>query len=402
MNKTAILLFSFIGISHFLSAASSVDIDSLVSMISANNGSFTQEQASNAAIIQSMKTENNLPDPEVDFSHVWKQKGAGTKYDFGVSQSFDWPGTYSARKKAVRTTALAMDYKSLQNLCDLRLQIKQTLLEAINSHRKISLYGEALATVDSLIRIVERNVEKREVSVLDANRLRIERIGFATKYNEASVAYNDACNRLVEFNGGKPCEDILKLMERKEFSMSLRPLSEYLEECAVFDPRLSYNSMMSQAYADQAKAVRSSTLPGFSVGYKHVYELGDRFNGFSVAMSLPIVSGKGKRKAKEMEAEAFRLESELGDIEVNSRIVNEHSRAGVLKKQIDEYSAIFDKEDHIRLLNRAFEARQLRIADYLSDLIYFTDAKSDFYDLEYQYALQLASLDRFEWLAEGK
>ena len=103
-----------------------------------------------------------------------------------------------------------------------------------------------------------------------------------------------------------------------------------------------------------------------------------------------------------MEAEAFRLESELGDIEVNSRIVNDHSRAGVLKKQIDEYSAIFDKEDHIRLLNRAFEARQLRIADYLSDLIYFTNAKSDFYDLEYQYALQLASLNRFEWLAEGK
>ena len=73
MNKSAILLFSFIGIGHFLSAASSVDIDSLVSLISANNGSFTQEQASNAAIIQSMKTENNLPDPEVDFSHTQRK-----------------------------------------------------------------------------------------------------------------------------------------------------------------------------------------------------------------------------------------------------------------------------------------------------------------------------------------
>lgn len=383
--------------SNQIYASNPSNLEALVTKIASNNGRYATEQASNAAQIQSMRTENNLSDPEVEFSHVWGQKAIGNKYDIGISQSFEWPGVYSARDKAVQFTSAALDYLSLQNLCELRLKIKQTMIDAINARKKIELYGEALATIDSLTKIVERNVQKKEVSILDANRLKIERIVFVNKYDEATMSYSDACNTLVELNSGAKCDEVLAMLTDFPEQSILRPLEAYKEENNKFNPQYSYQSSMKDAYLAQAKAIKRSALPGFSLGYTHEYEMGERFNGFSVSMTLPFLSSKGKRKAKEMEAEAFKMESEQNDISTDSRIYGDFSKAKLLSRQIGDYADIFNKQDHIKLLNKAFEARQITITDYLSDLIYFTQAKSDYYDLEYQYHLQLASLDRYSW-----
>ncbi len=380
------------------SASGPIDIDELVDKIVANNGIHDAQVAANAAQIQAIKTENNLSDPEVEFTHLWGQKGIGNKYDIGISQRFDWPGVYSARNKAAQSTARALDYLALQNVSDLRLRVKQTMIDAISARKKIDLYGEVLVTIDSLSRIVERNVKNREVSILDANRLKIERIAFASKYDEATMAYDEACSTLTGLNGGIQCPEILLQLTEYPGQTILRPLQAYQAESDRLNPQKNYQSSMYNAYMDQAKAIRRGSLPGFSIGYNHEYEMGERFNGFSVSMTLPFLSNKGKSKARELETKAFTLQSVQNDIATYSRIAVDYSKASLLSKQIGDYSEIFDEQNHIQLLNKAFEARQLTILSYLTDLIYFTEAKSNYLDLEYEYQLLMASLDRFAWL----
>ena len=66
-----------------------------------------------------------------------------------------------------------------------------------------------------------------------------------------------------------------------------------------------------------------------------------------------------------------------------------------LIKEIREYSSIIEAEDNLRLLNKAFEARHISVLDYISDLIYFTDATCEYLDLNHAYRLKLASLERY-------
>lgn len=55
--------------------------------------------------------EKILEAPEVEFSRVWNTESGGeNKWSLSVSQSFDWPGVYAARREATRSSRSAMHF----------------------------------------------------------------------------------------------------------------------------------------------------------------------------------------------------------------------------------------------------------------------------------------------------
>ena len=56
---------------------------------------------------------------------------------------------------------------------------------------------------------------------------------------------------------------------------------------------------------------------------------------------------------------------------------------------------MIENEDNIRLLDRAFDARHISLLDYISDLIYFTEAAGNYIDLKLERLIIVASLDRY-------
>ncbi|MDE6323668.1 MAG: TolC family protein, partial [Paramuribaculum sp.] len=373
-------------------------LDIMAKSIVENNGAYQLELAKAEADILDKKIANNLEDPEISVSHVWGAEGIGNKFGIEVSQSFDWPGVYSARSEAVAKNSLALKHLAEANRIELILQAKCLLIDLSNAAMKRNAYRNALKVIDSLSVIVAKDVERKEVSILDGNKLKIERISISRKYNDAVNVFNDAYVQLIELNGGKARPDIVEYADREFTLPSLRSLDDYLLESANANPEMSYRAQLSKLNLANEKVAKLESLPGFSVGLRHELEQGDRFNGFSVSMSLPFLSSRGKKKAAKAQTVASELETDRISVSTRARITGDYNSAKQLMQEISEYKLIIEAEDNLRLLNRAFEARHISVLDYISDLVYFTDATCEYLDLNHAYRLKLASLERYSLL----
>lgn len=396
--RKELILTSLSAFSLFTLSAQS--LDNMALSIGRNNKAYNASVALNKAEQKTLLSEANLSDPEVDVSHVWGANGIGNKFDFTISQSFDWPGLYKAKRNAANADLQVMEYEELNNLSDLIFEIKQTMIAAITAHNKMSLYRDALTELDSLSLIVEKNVQKKEVSVLDGNKLKIERIALNRKYKQSVTDYNLAYNQLCEMNGGKSCEEFFGHISEFSCSESLKPLNDYIEESNLYNPQQLLMEASVKAAQAKTKVSKMNSYPGFSVGYNYQKEMGDQFNGVTFSMSLPVFSNRNKSAAAKLNEQAVILASEQRENAEQTRINASYVKAESLLSEITEYSAILDSEDNLLTLRKAFEARYISLLDYLNELIYFTDAKVQYIDLRHDLRVEIASLDRFNWLRE--
>jgi len=372
------------------------NLDAIAVKILDNNPEIKAFSVQNTATLQNMRTENNLPPTDVNFSHLWGHKGIGNKTAIEISQGFDWPGAYGARSEARKATASALELLSQQRRSELMLEIRQQLLILWSLRHKKKVYERAVAKVDSLSRIVERGVEKREVSILDGNKLKIERIALARKLAESIDSYHEAYGLLQRLNGEKPLSDVVSDLENCTINLSLKPLETYYERCEANNPDNAYRQQLTIASRARARAIRLSSYPGFSVGLTHELEMDERYTGFSIGLTLPIFSNRGRAEAARLNTMAIESETEVTNIAVRARIHSDYIRAEKIRDEINQYSAVIESEDNLRLLDKAFNARHISIMDYISDLIYFTDATVNYIDLHQEYYLLVASLERYD------
>ena len=146
----------------------------IVHHVASNNPSLAVSIAQGDAEIISMKSENNLPDPEIGFEHKWGKEG--TKWGVGVSQGFEWPGIYSSRKKAIDNASLAIEWLNKANYLEKLVEIKLLLIDIINVRKQLTLVKQLDQQMDSLISKYEKGKSLGEVSILDINKLNIEKI----------------------------------------------------------------------------------------------------------------------------------------------------------------------------------------------------------------------------------
>ena len=173
---------------------------------------------------------------------------------------------------------------------------------------------------------------------------------------------------------------------------------DYVEMIKQNDPMLGYNSFMTKSQASTAKAAKFKNLPGFSLGYLHVNELGTHFNGFKRGLSLPLFSNRNKVAASK--ALLRSLENEETSVEVAklSEMYSDRAKVLMLHKEINEYRPVFEDSNNIALLKKALDGGEISLLTYLQEVNYFLSAQREYMDIVYQYHYSLARLNRYELL----
>ena len=168
---------------------------SIVDNIAINNKEVTAAIAQDASVNASLSINNRLPAPELSFGHLWGQRGIGNKWNVEVSQSFDWPGMYSARREANRYQSLASEASVAKSIYDARCNTAHALISAIYYDKLTQLYSSNLSRVDSLLDLYNRGYKMGEISILDVNKLKIDRIaanGWRVPHDVVPAAYMGA------------------------------------------------------------------------------------------------------------------------------------------------------------------------------------------------------------------
>ena len=393
MNR--LLLFILTIYFPLLSIAQTKDkFSDIVSEIEANNLVVSVSKQSINSEKADLSTINNLSDPEIEFSHQWGQKGIGNKWGIGISQSFEWPGVYQSRKKRISSEQMALEQIHRETIRKIRFEIRCSLIDIAYYKQLISITQSQMNRIDSLYSLYLKGASLGEISKLDINKLKIERIITSRQLNEAENAFKECVTKIVELNGGKDCSDIVSNIS--DFpNDELLSMDYYKSKSLLDDPTTAYRSHLSDAIKYQEQELKRSNIPGFSVGYNHDYELGEHFNGVSIGLTLPLFSNRHKTAA--IEQRKLLLESEQIEAEnsLKSTIETAYDQVLNLDREIGQYNSVLKDSDNVRLLDIALNSGHITLIEYLLEINYFIDAHKQLLEINRQRAINMSKLTQW-------
>ena len=367
----------------------SPDFQTIISSVIANNPDLASQAESARAAGLSLGAENNLQDPEVEFDRAWGTTAdTGNKWGLSVSQSFEWPGVYAARNKAARAGRSALQREHEAKVLDKELETRLLLLDIVNANKQVDALTRISANMDSLIALTDRMYASGNAAILDVRKLQFERFNLSVQLDDALNEVSRLSADLAALNGGEAIDTEGLRQYPGQIFLSER---EYLEAA---DPTLLAMTEAAEASRLTARAEGMKRFPGFSVGYVHETEGDENFNGFSVGLTLPVFSTRNNKKAAEAEALARSYELDGLRLARRSAIISDVRSAVKMKRQIDAYHEIFEKDDYLALLERAYRGGQMSQHVYLGEVNDYLRLCMDHLAMLLNYHRTLATLNR--------
>ena len=345
------------------------------------------------------EADNSLAGPEADFDYKFAPTGEPNRWGVSVGQSFDWPGTYAARSKAINFGSQAIESLNRSNYLDKKLEIKLLFIDIINTRKKLALLHERDKQTDSLIAICRTGVENGEQSILTLNKLEITKIRFKNSLVNLENQYTALKTSLIQMNGGLDCEEILAHLDEYPDEMILS-VDEYENQILEKDPMKRYSALMVQSQLQNVKAEKLKRFPGISLGYVHAREDGEIFNGISAGISLPVFSTRHKIKAAEALQRSLKYDEATQAISQRTSMMASRDKALALYKEYKALDAILKNGNNQALLKKSLDNGIITAQEYLNEMSYFLDAWQDLLDAQYNYHLEAAVLNKYMLLDE--
>lgn len=376
-------------------SASASDFDKVLNTVVSNNMALKYADAENQAAIASLKSENTLDAPEIGFESLWGAKGIGDKRNFSISQGFDWPGVYAARREAIRKSQTAMQYLQESAMIEARQEVRLLLIDIIYTKQRIAATEKICDGLASLQKTFKKAVDEGNETKLDYNKSVIGKIAAERELKTLRGEYAAMLASLRALNGGKEVEDLVASVGDAYPEVNLASLRPDVENLRAKDPAIAAMKADAEVQKSLLKVEKRSLLPGFTLGYSHEWEMGDRFNGFSVAVSLPFITGNKKVKAARLQAGAAEMQQEMELIRLSAAMSGDYEKALQYRELLDQYEDVMNDNSDFELLKKAFDGGQINFLTYMQELNYFLAARRDFLETLYNYNCALARLQRY-------
>lgn len=367
----------------------------ILSCIEANN----PQLKAGAQMVLSQKAEvssqNSLADPTFELEHLWGTQNAGDrKYDITVLQSFDFPSLYVQRNRVGNLKRSLYDGQQTLLRQQVLLQAKELCLRIVYLNRCIELSDKRLAAADELARLYRGKLESGNAAILDVNKIEIEQLNVTTANTRLRNELATCLAQLRALNGGESLDVELSTLTYPE---AVLPASfdELKTQALQADPELQLLRQES-LIADKSVALnRSGWLPKFELGYRHAYELGERFNGFAVGVSIPLFANRKKVKMAKAQALAGTFAVNNREQQALAELQSAYDEAVTLQRNHARYD-LLTRQNNLGLLQKALATGKISMVEYLVDATQLYEAFDNRLSLEYEYQLRLARLYKFE------
>lgn len=367
-------------------------VKAVLESVEANNLSLRAHSDLAAARTLGARTGNSLENPEVEYNRNWgKPSGLGTENELTVIQTFDFPTAYATRGRlaAIRGRQFAYGHDALRQ--QILLEAESLCIKIIAGRQLLAVARRRLDNVNRLCGVYARRLETGEGTVLEKNKVELERVAAGNRVNLVEIELEEALGRLSTLNGGLP---LTFADSTYSAPVSLEPLAEMAARYRLSDPGLLASGAELEAAGQAVKVSRAEILPRLEVGYKHEFAPGEKFHGVIVGMSVPVFAGRRELKQAKAEAVYARAQynSDLNDVQ--TALTSLYARAGVLAASLEEYRRMSgESQQYESFLNRALEAGQISVVDYFTEMAAIYDVRESEIRDECDYRLIAAQIN---------
>lgn len=371
-------------------------IDEVLQSVRQNNKMLKAGESQTEALKLQARSENNLADPTVTYSHLWgNHEGMGFTGELVASQAFDFPTLYAQRGKLNQERFRTFDAQQSALRQQILLQTELACMDLIYLNRLQALLDERLHNAEELSRFYATQLEKGATNIIEVNKIELELLNARNETRQNEAARKAKLEELKALNGGVAIE----FTDSVYRSVLEYPVSFEAFQLEALGELPEVNELVwSEAAAERQIAVaKNQWLPNLTVGYRmNPSSGGERFNGFIVGVSIPLFSNRNK--VKQVKAEHYAANQRLSGV-MKTQTAALHqlwTKAGELKKSVDEYATVLEQQNSIALLNKAIQAGQLSMVEYFVNVTTFYQSMQNYLQLQNDYQKTLAEMYRFK------
>lgn len=380
MNRIFLLLILCLG------SICSADAQDLFSTIEANNTQLRKARAAQGAEMAELRAENRPGNTSVEYSPFYQSGVDGTSSsELIVSQEFDFPSLYGARGRLAHAHEQVLDlqYQILRR--DIMLESRQLCCDIVSARKMQELLRSRLSTADSLQTAFERRLQQGDATLLDLNRIKIDRMAVNADYVRNESRLQSLLLDLKRLNGGCAIE---------VHEASLADIIDGMTEMPGPTPLEVVSAQASlQASRQELSVARQGWLPSLTLGYRRNTELHEAQNGVLLGVSVPLLGNGNKVKAARLRRSVAEEEMSKAQVEQDVRIQTLQDEARQLRLILDAYDEALLLQS-LALLKRAVLAGELTVIDYYNEADRIYSILQDRLGGETEYCKTLLEINR--------
>lgn len=373
-------------------SAKAQDINAVLKSVEQNNMELKALLKGNEAADIENKSQNTLEDLSIEYSPFFQSETSGiASSELVITQGFDFPTLYGARKKAgqLQRNVLDMQYQTARR--DILVNAKKLCLDIINYNKQKQLLQERRKNADELLAMFELKFKNGDATSLELNKIKLDRMNLETELVKADTKHANAMQQLQALNGGLPIE----------VNMTEYPQAPADDEVTMYEKAVATDWTVRTAQASvlaaeqDVKVNKQSWIPKFEIGYRRNTEGDNASNGFLIGGSIPLFSSKNKVKiAKARQTEAVMQHA-------NARINAENSARTMitqmkqLKASADAYDVPLMRQT-LKLLRTAVENGEISVTEYYVEADNIYKNMITYMDIERQYQDALTEIYKNE------
>lgn len=371
MIKTVLFIFAICA-SVCLPAQGGVD--RVVSQIERNNASLQalsqQIKADKLGTRVGLYPEN----PEINFGFLNGTPSAlGRRRDFSVRQSFDFPLAYIQKSRLADGRSSQLDWEWQKQRHALLLEARLLCLDLVHANAMQLELKKRLASAKEMAAAFEAKFERGDANILERNRVQLNLLTIQQGVEHNDIERGALQAELSRLNGGQA-------VELPDATFPAAGIAEEFESwygiAEQNNPQLQWLKKEVQILDTQVKLDRSLSLPKIAVGYMSETVDGERYQGVTAGLSIPLFERKNAVRFGKAKAVAMRLLEADGRVQFYDQMKALHARVVAMQRSIREFRAGLAGLDNTPLLKKALEKGEISLIEYVLELaIHYASAE---------------------------
>lgn len=365
------------------------DIHYILKQIEKNNPEIQANQQMMKAQTWDTKSNNNLTNPTVSYSHLWDSKDKNeTESELEIAQEFEFPTAYIHRNKANKKTINALEALYETQRQEILLNAQEVCLDIIMLNQQQEILRQRLSYANQLFEAYDKMLDAGDATSIEVNKIKLERLNLQTEYTIHLADLNKKRAELVILNGNQPIE-----VNATEYSNVPLPSYELIHE-EIFNTSyaLKYAQSEYEAAEKQIALNKAGWFPHLEIGYKRNSGTGHHSNGFSVGFSIPLFNNRGKVSSAKAIAISKSFSKDLITNKLSTETYQTYEEAKAMREQMNIYEGSLDIDNILDLLNKALNGGELNITTYFVEVATVYQGAQNYLLISNLYQKQLAKL----------
>lgn len=337
------------------------NIADVLQSIERNNKELQAQLQLTEAAKMEVQTQNSLSDPTIDYSPFFAKGVDGVaSSELVVSQEFDFPTLYAARRQSGKLQQEVLDRQQQAVRRSILLDAKNLCLDLIRLNQEKALLDARKKNADELLTLFEKRLQEGDAGILEVNKMKMERMNVQTEVTQNNAAHRTALQSLLAMNGNLPLEFTADTYPQIE---KISDYNALYDEIMLTDADLLASDAAARAAAKEVSVNKQNWLPKLSVGYRRNTSLDEKSNGFLIGGSIPLFSNRKKVKIARAQEVGARLQLDNARLQAEATVQSRYNEVLQLQEAMKAYDVPLMHET-LDMLKQAVMAGQLSIIEY--------------------------------------